>query len=319
MKKARLQDGQIVLAHQYKKAAHGEALLCADPSCTAEMNFRKEALTHGSQTLKSACFVSKHVRDHARDCNAHEALAIKAKQKKSIEQALKEGKAVVLNLNMSLSETFNAATLKQDTIGQRSTYDVRGDYITVSCKSVEDILDYRDAIAEKGGQKGLGNTFVNYKGRARPIDNFIVDSKDKYEALLKQMQKTLLSNETKPEAEDFPRLIQFRATGNTRDKEAAILRGTPVTFWKQGGKRLVLLQRADAAPAFQQTLRGENVWLVATPKLLARDAASAERKLQNDVTPVVFLDLHWKVIGAHQFTPLEEPDAPKPQQGQLKL
>lgn len=318
MKKARLQDGQVVLAHQYKKAAHGETLLCADPSCTAEMNFRKEALTHGSQTLKSACFVSKHVKDHAHDCNAHESFAIKAKQKKSIEQALKEGKAIVLNINMSLSEAFNTAALSHGTI-QRSTYDVPGDYTTVSCKSVEDILEYRDAIEEKGGQKGLANTFVNYKGRARPLENFIVDSREKYEALLKQMQKTLHGDTAKTEAEDFPRLIQFRATGNTRDKETHVLRGTPVKFWRKGNKQLVVLQRADAAPAFQQTLRGENVWLIATPKLLARDNASAERKLQNDVTPVVFLDLHWKVIGAHQFTPLEEPEAPKPQQGQLKL
>jgi hypothetical protein len=322
MKKARLEDGQVVLAHQYNKAAHGDRLRCADPDCNAPMVYRREALTHGAAALRSASFVSKSVSDHIANCTAHEDFAIMAKQKKSIEQALREGKTVVLNLNMRLMEDFNAAALPQDMIGVASTGE-KYDYVTAAVKSVEDFLDLMTMIETKAGQKGLDKTVVNYKGKTLPIMEFVVDTRDKYRDLLNKMYKSVDSAKDRRDVTDFPRLINFRATQNTKQRETGAIRGTPMTFLKGKGNRLVLLQKAQVEKDFQQTLRGENVFVIAQPTLNYGEAQAVLRKLQTQSEQTVFLNLNWQVVGAHQFTPVEEqtPDSPKPktQPGQQSL
>lgn len=322
MKKARLQDGQIVLAHQYNKAAHGTHLRCADPDCSADMLYRRETLTHGASALRAASFVSKSISDHIAHCTAHEDFAIMAKQKKSIEQALREGKAVVLNLNMRLTENFNAAAIQQNLVGVASTHEKR-DYATAAVKSVEDFLDLLTMIEDKGGRKALDNTVVNYKGKTLPVMDFVIDTKDKYRDLLNTMYKSVDGAKPRADITDFPRLIRFRATQNTKQRETGALRGTPVTFLKGRGNRLILLQKAEVEKEFSQTLRGENVFIIATPTLRVTEAQAALSKLQTQTEQTVFLNLNWKVVGAHQFTPVEEraPDSPQPktQPGQQSL
>lgn len=329
MKKARLPDGQVILAHQYNHDAHGRDLLCADPDCGAHMGFRKEALTHGSLALKSAHFFSKSVKDHIHDCNAHEAFAIQAKNRKSLEQALREGKNIVINLNVRLMENFNG--IAGALVCQTSTNDVR-DYVAVGARNIEDMLDYIGTITDKGGTAARAKTHINYQGKTLPLEEFIIDSKDKYRALLNRMYKTLQTTPrqvaTGPaamhsvqEITDFPRLIQFRATDNSREGRTKTLRGTPVNIVKNQGQRIVMLQRADTDDRFRQTLRGENVQLIARPSLHWHEAQRARRELDEN-QPVVFLDMHWKVVSATQFTPDEKPQPvknAKPQQGALGI
>ncbi len=311
MKKARLQDGQLVLAHQYNKAAHGDKLCCADPNCPAQMTFRRETLTHGAAAVRSASFVSKAVADHITTCTAHEDFAIMAKQQKSIEQGLKEGKTIVLNLNMQLSDAFNAAALPSDLIGQASTAE-KSNYVTAPVKSVEDLLHLKTVIEEKGGAAGLAKTVVNYKGKTMPINEFIIDSKDKFRALLNKMYKSVDKAAPGAEITEFPRLIEFRATQNTKNSERGAIRGTPTTFVKEGGNRLVLLQKAEVPKEFERTLRGENVHIIAEPKLNYAEAKAVLGRLKREREQTVFLNLRWNVVGAHQFTPIETPEA-KPQ------
>lgn len=330
MKKARLPDGQVLLAHQYKREEHGTDLLCADPDCGAHMLFRKEALTHGSLALKSAHFFSKSVKEHIADCTAHEELAIQSKQRKTLEQAIRENKNIVINLNVRLMENFNGVA--GALVCQSSTNDVR-DYVAVGARNVEDILDMISAITEKGGDAARAKTRVNYQGKTLPLEDFIIDSKDKYRALLNNMYLTMQSTPRQvsahgPEAihsvqeiTDFPRLIRFSATEGSREGRTKALRGTPINIFKKPGQRIVLLQRADTDDKFRQTLRGEDVHLIARPSLHWHEAQRARREL-NDNQPVVFLDMHWKVVSATQFVPHEGPRAKndaKPKQGSLGI
>jgi len=308
MKKARLQDGQVVLAHQYNKAAHGTQLCCADPNCNAPMIYRKEALTHGAAAVRSAAFVSKAVSDHIATCTAHEDFAIMAKQQKSIEAGLKEGKTIVLNLNMRLSEAFNSAALPSDLIGQASTAE-KSNYVTAPVKSVEDLLHLKNVIEEKGGEAGLAKTVVNYKGKTMPIGEFIIDSRDKFRNLLNKMYKSVDRSRPNAEITEFPRLIEFRATQNTKNSERGAIRGTPMSFVKDGGNRLVLLQKAEVPKEFEQTLRGENVHIIAEPKLNYNEAKAVLQRLKTQREQTIFLNLRWNVVGAHQFTPIEAPAA----------
>ncbi|MBW7911529.1 MAG: hypothetical protein H3C49_09720 [Alphaproteobacteria bacterium] len=331
MKKARLPDGQVLLAHQYKKDEHGAELLCADPDCNAHMGFRREALTHGSLALKSAHFFSKSVKEHITDCNAHEELAIQAKHRKSLEQAIREGKNIVINLNVRLMENFNGVA--GALVCQSSTNDVR-DYAAVGARNIEDMLDYIETITEKGGDAARAKTRVNYQGKTLPLEDFIIDSKDKFRTLLNSMYLTMQSTPRQikqngpdnlhsvQEITDFPRLIRFSATEGSREGRTKALRGTPINIFKKPGQRIVLLQRADTDDKFRQTLRGEVVHLIARPSLHWHEAQRARRELDEN-NPVVFLDMHWKVVSATQFTPDEKPapkNAPdKPKQGSLGI
>ena len=315
MKKARLENGEVVLAHQFNKAARGDTLLCADPSCGAHMGFRREALTHGSQFIKSACFFSKDANEHVADCSAYEPFSIQAKRRNSIEEALKSGDNILLNLNMNmtLAESFNQAAAR-DVIGVASTHQL-SKYAAVGVKSVEDILDCIDTIKKKGGQKGLGVTFVNYQGKVSRLDDFIIDSKQKYEALLNKMADGLKKSGTAEAFTGEPCLIDFKATLNTRAEKSPDIRGTHVKFYKRGGKALILLQKIKTRDEFSKTLRGENLHLVARPTLTRREAEYARRNLQAGKD--AFLNIHWEVGGAHQFMPIEPPAAPA--QPELKL
>lgn len=315
MKKARLPDGQVILAKQYNKEAHGDGLRCADPNCEAHMVFRRESLTHGAQSLRTAAFVSKSIKDHKADCNEHENFALMAKGRKSIEQGLAEGKTIVLNVNMNLTGEFN--TTVKDAIFKPSTLK-RGNYVTAAAKNVEDVLDLIETIREKGGDAGLDKTVVNYKGDVMPVRDFQVESRDQFRDLLNKTYKAETDAEKfKRPKKDYPRLIKFTATQNTREKEKGAIRGTPRTFTYPNGNKLILLQKADVPPEFEQTLRGENVHMLATPSLNLAEARAAYEQLQHPQKRPIFLNLHWKVVGAHQFTPVEEPEvapaAPQPE------
>lgn len=312
MKKARLPDGQLVLAHQYNKEAHGGGLLCADPDCGARMTYRREALTHGSSALRSASFVSKAVSDHISACTAHEDFAVLARRKKSIEEGLREGKTIVLNLNMRLSEEFNSAALPQDVIGLASTHE-KSNYVTAPVKSVEDLLALKAAIEEKGGAAGLVKTVVNYKGKTLPLEDFVIDSRKKYGDLLDKMYAAVDKARPGTSVEDFPRLIAFRATQNTQRNETGAIRGTPMTFARGPGNKLILLQLASVPKEFEKTLRGENVFIIAAPSLGANEARAVLHRLKTPQQKPVFLNLRWNVVGAHQFTPIEEAPAAQPQ------
>lgn len=146
MKKARLANGQIILAQQYQHAAHGGDLFCADPGCDAPMGFRKEALTHGSLALKSACFFSKNVKDHRHDCSAHAPSALQARARKSLEQAIREEKNIVINLNVPLTAQFNSVA--RVSLRQPST-DKVDKYVPVGARNIEDMLDYIDTISDR--------------------------------------------------------------------------------------------------------------------------------------------------------------------------
>lgn len=307
MKKARLPDGQVILAKQYNKEAHGCELRCADPNCEAGMVFRRESLTHGAQSLRTAAFVSKSIKEHKADCTEHENFAIMAKGKKSIEQGLAEGKTIVLNVNMNLTGLFNMTV--KDAVFKPSTLK-RGNYVTAAAKNVEDVLELIETIRAKGGEAGLDKTVVNYKGDVMPVKEFQVDTRDQFRDLLNKVYKAETDAEKfKRPKKDYPRLIKFTATKNTREREGGVLRGTPRTFSYDNGNKIILLQVADVPPEFQQTLRGENVHMLATPSLGLDEARAAYQKLQSGKNQTIFLNLHWKVVGAHQFTPMEEPEA----------
>jgi len=289
------------------------------------MGFRKEALTHGSLALKSAHFFSRSVKEHRPDCTAHEEFALQARARKSIEQGLKEGKTIVINLNVRLMQSFNGVA--GALVCRPSTTDVK-DYVAVSAKNVEDVLRYMETIEEKAGKDGLAETRMNYQDKTLPLDEFVIDSKDKYRRLLNNMYSTLQNTShpaapgaqhmhTAQEITDFPRLIRFKATHNTREARHKVMRGTPVNIVKKPGQRIVLLQRADTDDKFRQTLRGEDVRLIARPSLHWFEANRARRELQED-KPVVFLDMHWQVVSAAQFTPAEDPQ-PKTAPRQQKM
>lgn len=307
MKKARLPDGQVILAKQYNKEAHGCELRCADPNCEAGMVFRRESLTHGAQSLRTAAFVSKSIKEHKADCTEHENFALIAKGKKSIDQGLKEGKTIVLNVNMNLTGEFN--TTVKDAVFKPSTLK-RGNYVTAAAKNVEDVLDLIQDIREKGGEAGLDKTVVNYKGDVMPVKQFQVDSRDEYRDLLNTLTKTATDAERfRRPKKDYPRLIKFTATQNTREKDSALIRGTSRKVHYPNGNMLIMLQVADVPPEFRETLRGENVHILATPSVDLTEVRAAQEALKTPSRKPVFVNIRWKVVGAHQFTPIEELEA----------
>lgn len=302
MKKARLDNrsGQIILAHQYNDKAHGKILCCADPDCPAHMRFRRESLTHGAARLKEAHFTSVSAKEHRKGCTAYETYANRAKRLLSIETALAAGKKILINLNISLSDTFNTMS-KTAHWFDNSSYSL-SNYKTVGVKSVEDMLDCIAKIEEKGGAEALKyKCFVNYQGKNLPLSDFIVDTREKYIRLFAKLDRQLTQNpEAQDSVTDFPRLILFKGTQNSKTALTRAVRGTPVEL-KEKNRKLILLQKADVPFAFEKSFRGENLYVIAKPVLVAAEHG-AMRQAAGDTA---YLDLHWPVSSVQQFTPAE--------------
>lgn len=310
MEKARTADGTLVVA---KNGAdyRGEPLSCADDKCGAPMIFREGGLVGGSLTYRAACFASKDKKAHVATCTAYEDLAIKSGRRKSIEEGLaRENTVILLNLNIRLADAFNGA-VRSGGITERSTREV-GDYVAVPVKSIEDLLDYKAHIEKLAGSEGLARTRVNYRGKTTPIADFIVDSTEKYAALVQKMRDDLAKNPAATAATGFPRLITFKSV-----PARGALKGSPVTLMQDNGKQLVLLQDAEAQKGLRRVLRGSEVLMIAAPRLERGEADRAFGALANGSDKVVFLDIHWKVVGANQFMLPSVPDVP--QQNTLKF
>lgn len=291
-------------------------LLCADTKCDAEMTHRKEGLTHGSMTLRDACFVSKDAKAHRTGCTAHEDLRIRAARAKNIAEGLEKGHSVVININMSLQDAFNDNVRKGSIIG-RSVRKAIGPYVAVPAKTIDDLLHYKNTIIEHAGQAGLDRTHVNYKGNLVKINDFILDSPEKFRAIVDKMFLTLQTDSTKLEEKSFPRLLAFKATKPPKESKDALV-GSPVTLPRHDGKKLVLVQKLDADKKIAKALRGDKVLLIAEPQLLRENVVAALDQLSAGNDNMVFLDMKWKVTGAHQFTPADI-DVPRPAQSAFKF
>lgn len=305
MQKARTSDGTLILATKDGEYHQGEPLTCADEKCGAPMLFRQGGLAGGSLTYRSACFASKAKTAHIATCTAHEDLAIKGSRRRSIEEGLeRENTVILINLNIRLADAFNGA-VRSGGLAERSTREV-GDYVAVPAKSIEDLLDYKAHIEKLAGDAGLARTRVNYRGKTMPIAEFILDTPEQYAAMLGKMRADLDKNPAAPVATGFPRLIRFKSV-----PARGALKGSPVTLAQEDGKKLVLLQDAEAQPGLRRVLRGSEVMLVATPRLSREEADKAFGALTKGSDNVTFLDIHWKVVGANQFMQPEPREEPK--------
>jgi hypothetical protein len=310
MIKARLiENGSLILAQQYNPAAHGKDLHCADPNCEAVMGYRREAITHGAQALKEAHFFSRDKHKHVKNCRAHDELPIRAAVVKSLEEALAKKRNIVINLNFDLTGTFANVVKGRNLVCASSTYSIRN-YKSVGIKSIENVLKVVDIIRTKGDAQAMQRAYVNYKGRTMLVDDFIIDSAEKYTKLHEKMQRRLKADFSKsPEqavsVSDYPHLISFRPTMRSRDG-APEIRGTPMTVARDGNSQLIIVQRPDVDAGFENAFRNTNLFVLAEPTLFIDDLKKAEDKMTNHFNGAIFMDMHWKIVTAHQFTPMEQ-------------
>lgn len=307
MHQARTQTGETIDARDYNPARHGRDLCCADPACGAAMRYRKEALSHGSLTLKSAHFFSRDAGSHRDGCTAHE-MADSSAGAETLDAALAAGKKILINLNIHLGDSFNRASTRD--LRKPSTTEIN-DYAALAAASAQDVVKTLSRIRDKGGDDALARTYVNYQGRTMQADDFVIDNRDKYRRLLNRLYKTM---ENGPEPQQsitgFPRLIAFKPTVSS--KRNGGLRGTPTVIVKNGGRqRIVLLQKADAAGDMRRTLQND-AYIIARPQLNRAAAQGALQQLAAGAQ-TVFLDMHWQVSHAQQVQSIAHAAQPRPE------
>lgn len=309
MQKARQETGVVVLASQVDpEQAPQMKLFCADPTCGAMMGFRKASLTHASSAVRTACFFSREAKQHIATCSAHQEIKIKARHAKSIHEALRTGKPIIFNLNMNLADEFNTVSAK-NMIGVASTQQYR-DYAAVPVKSIDEFMHYLNVIDDKAGADGMKKVFVNYQQSLTPVADFIMTEQQATRDLLNKMYKMLRYQMVMAdEMTGPPRMMLFHPTRRTREGGDDI-RGSSIVVEKEGGQKLVILQKLEADDKVKDALRQEAVFVIARPTLIYAEAARAHEALERGGKNTVYLDLHWQVTGAQQFTPVEQEKKP---------
>lgn len=304
MKKAKLDDGQVILAPQYTEAQRGK-LYCADQFCMAAMTHRKQCLTHGSQFVREAAFVSLDVKQHRHACSAHEEIKILARHKKSIDEALRKQKPVIINLNLQMADEFNTLA-SRNAVGAASTHMFR-DYASVPAKSIEDVLYYMQVVEAKAGGAGLALTYINHDGSVTPLDKFVVKDRDAYRDLLRKGYAMLTATPA-DEVAGAARLMIFEKNATQRGDEDLTLRGSEFVYQKNNGGQMVVRSKLEAKPEFASALdSGQKIYLIARPVMNYAEAKAAHEGLQ--MAQTVCFDLHWNVVNAAQFTAVDEQPA----------
>ncbi|MCD8562882.1 MAG: hypothetical protein LRY54_02250 [Alphaproteobacteria bacterium] len=240
---------QKIRVEDYDPTVHKDRLLCGDFNCVARLHYRKGSLTKGASVERSPHFVTFENTAHRPDCT-HQSPDVEAAGLKNLEEALRAGHKVLINLNMKLSHAFKNAA-RGNTPYERFRAEHAGRYLPVSVKSVSDILSIREALKESGYDNAFSRTYIGYRGQICEFDDFFIgDNPQKLRTLFNALHGMPEPGDmfSWHHAANFPRVIEFRPTQKTRekgrqsDRSGWFMNGTPCNIARLGEPDKILLQ-----------------------------------------------------------------------------
>lgn len=253
---------QKIRVEDYDRAVHKDRLLCGDFNCVARLHYRKGSLTKGASVERSPHFVTFENTAHRPDCT-HQSPDIEAQGLKNIEEALRSGHKILINLNMTLSHAFKSAA-RGNSPYERFRAEHAGRYLPVSVKSVSDILSIREVLTESGYDDALRRSYVGYRGQLCVLDDFFIgDNPGKLRTLFNALHGTPEPGElfSWRHAPNFPRIIEFKPTQKTREKGRQndgvgwLMNGTPCNIARPGEPDKILLQELKSGnPAIRSDI-----------------------------------------------------------------
>ncbi|MCD8526174.1 MAG: hypothetical protein LRY62_03160 [Alphaproteobacteria bacterium] len=218
------EDGsaKTIRIEDYNEKRHEGHLLCADDCCNARVHFRNGGLTHGAAKPRSSHFCSYNNRDHREGCTHHNP-DMEERNLQNLQEAVRAGKRILINLNLKVSEVFNRA-VRPDSPYEKFCAQFSGNYHTISAKSVNDILRIREMLLDASdlevGQDILARTYVGHCGQVCPFKDFFIDADgSKLKTLFNVLRGAPDSAHTAwSYAPNFPRIFRFMPTKKTQEQ-----------------------------------------------------------------------------------------------------
>lgn len=298
MKYARLSDQTILSANAYDPSKDDTVLFCADPACDAKMHFRAAAMSCGDWVRTGACFATFPKQEHAAACTAHEETIAEEYKRQNLLVAVTEGKNIVININLSLSDSFIPAARREKKL--KSTEDVQ-DYVAVSAKTAEDLMKILEKIFDMGGKSALKKTFINHHGRTMPLEKFIVNAKEDPAALYRELDDAAKKSPALETITGALRLLHFVPTEYSRNTRK-VLQGSPVWRGTKNGNSVCLLQRLHVSDEnLKNLLASEEKIVLGYPALSLPEVAQVRRALRASEGKKHYLHIQWQIASGAQM------------------
>ncbi len=212
-----------VRADLYKPEQHGTHLVCADPDCSARMRFQKEVRTQGAID-RTAHFVSLDVKEHRKDCKAWE-ISSSQSVSETLDDAFRKDHYILLHLNMKLGiprlSDFEKAVKRQRETTQlrffRASFE--GRYKTLSVKTVVELIDILQLIAQKKPTEYKGHIVVSHGGMVINGNSLSLgtQARESEHLYLMATRRAVVYDDKKNERlYGFPRLVKLVPTSHSR-------------------------------------------------------------------------------------------------------
>lgn len=334
---------EVVTTDSYDPNLHEGHLICADPDCHGRVHFRAESVDMGHSFGRRAHFAAHSQEEHIAGCSAISEPDADAGQAVSLHQALAEGRHIIINLNMDCGspdirgmfavaasrQTRREAIQNLDTPYMRHLRD--NSYKALSVKSTAEFIKVIHRIVKAGGTNALHQVYVGHQQQIMSLAEMSFAGDDSQQiALYKEFDKPFADKKEPDTALSFPRLFLFKPTKRTRSGHAvgASPKGSAKNMGKIGDIALILLNDMDVVDKDEQIdkmLRDapqEGVWVIATPRYSASQAAQTYRQAKGRSSAVMpefevasqdaaYAYLKWRVLGTHQIASAQEfPDVP---------
>lgn len=252
------QDGspaKTIRIEDYSEMRHKGALSCADEGCGASVHYRRGGLTRGASTPRAAHFCTDAHQQHHPACN-HNNPDMEQRSLENLEDAVRAGKKILVNLNLKISEVFNRA-VRPDSPYEKFCAQFAGEYHAVSAKSVNDVLRIRELLMECGGQGALARTYVGHCGQICPFGEFFIDTDG---GKLKTLFNILRGTPDTPHtswhyAPNFPRIFRFMPTKKTQEQGR---QKSHLGWWYMNGTHCKMGQGSVFDPVLLQEVKSYN-------------------------------------------------------------
>lgn len=299
-------EAQAIRVEDYEAAKHRGHTLCGDFNCQARLYYRREGRKFGDLISSVPHFATMPGDKHIDKCTHHNP-DTETRTLRSIEIALREGRNILINLNMdtglSLGDEFGAAADPYDVTTPYGRFLLRGNHVAFSAKSANDLLRYRAALLRTGIADALARTYVGHRHELRKFENvFIADDKKKLKTLFNSLSagQGVMLQGPQQMVTGFPRLFLFEPTKKTQAEGARTgkINGTSQCISDAGEPGIILLQNLgmrDRAVR-RDILENSATYILAAPTL---NRATSNKKAGKGAS---FVTLSWQIHGESQYT-----------------
>lgn len=270
----------LILPHEFNAAVHKKGdVLCADPSCSAQMFYRDKAWVNGASYERGAHFSSYHVHDHTEGC-----LAVMRDQSSKtaigmLDAILNPNAVVLFNLNFNTGHS-DFGKLGLEAIEHRPTpYNLFLDkhkHASVPIHSLSELFKLRNRI-ENVDPNALQRVTLGHCQNIISLDNAVISSAHDVRELYRRIYVDRKSGLTRSH---MPMIFDFEPLAKSKQNSGTYLYGRGVNVHGKKGGNYTIQHVLDFGELtylktmFQEQGRSQ---IIAVPDINYREAkATAE-------------------------------------------